>query len=127
MLKNTIEAMEIIKATINELHQDDMKVITGEVKSIINNTLNKLNNNISVKTAAEIKGENINIIVSELNCIVQETFSNLGKNTVGECIDCRPVIICFVMKDAECVNIYNGACTTWKSYDYPEKSCEAIV
>lgn len=126
MLKDITQAMETIKATINELHQDDMKVIAAEMKSMIDKALNKPSNNMAVKTAAELKGENINIIVSELKSIVQETISNLDRETAGESTDCGPVIICFVLKDVERVNIYNGACGTWEPDD-GAKSCAVVV
>ncbi|MDD3654082.1 MAG: hypothetical protein PHO01_07855 [Desulfotomaculaceae bacterium] len=127
MLKNITEAMEIIKATIDELNQNDMKVIADEVKRIVNTTLNKLSNNISVKTAAEIKGGNINIIVSELKSIVKETICNPDKRTTCESFDrCRPIIICFVLRDAECVNIYNGNSETWEPGDCSETNWESI-
>jgi len=118
MIKDITEAMNIVKDTINELNEQSMKVIVGELKEIVNKTIDKLNNNVKIFDGS--KGGNIKIIVSELKSIMKESVGELKKEMESKNVDCCcPFIICFVLKDAECVNIYNGACETWDPGDCP--------
>jgi len=117
MNKDITEAMNIIKDTINELSEENMKAIVGEIKEIVNKTVNKLNNS-NVKKNNSFKGGNVQIIVGEIKDIMKESIGEFKKEMESKDVDCCcPFIICFVLKDAECVNIYNGACETWDPGD----------
>ncbi|MDF9407160.1 MAG: hypothetical protein A4E52_01193 [Pelotomaculum sp. PtaB.Bin013] len=113
MIKDIAEAMDIIKDTIDGLNQESMKAIVTEIKEIMDKAVDKLNNN-SIAAASEPKKNNMQIIFSEINDIIKESVDKLNKEFEGKNINCCcPFIICFLLKDAECVNIYNGACETW--------------
>ncbi|OPX87167.1 MAG: hypothetical protein A4E53_02627 [Pelotomaculum sp. PtaB.Bin104] len=113
MVKDIIAAMEIARDFMDELHQAYLQVIADELKGMHNKTFN------NKKTTAAKKKKNIEINVNEWKSVVQETISNLAQKSAGDGIDCGPVTICFVLKDAEDVSIYNGACQKWDTGNCP--------
>lgn len=117
MIKDITEAIGIVRDTIDELNGDDMKAIVGELKELVHKSVNKLN---SAEENKNFKSGNVQIIVGELKDAVQESLTKVNQEIskgMKDVDSCGPLIICFVLKDAACVNIYNGACDTWEPGD----------
>jgi len=126
MLNEITEIMKMVKDTIDELNQESMKELVGEIKEVMRLVVDKMSKENTGETLDGRKEGGIKVILSEIDReiakdltdvsdIIKEAVDVVKKHIESENIDCcYPYVICFVYKDARCVNIFNGACETWK-------------
>jgi|GEM_PF-1104861 len=126
MLNEITEIMRMVKDTVDELNQESMKVLVGEIKEVMRQVVDRISKENTGETPDGRKKGGIKVILGEIDQeiakdltdvsdIIKEAVDVVKKNMERENIDCCcPFVICFVYKDARCVNIFNGACETWK-------------